>query len=203
MSSPLPKTVSYLNKIPNKDYNFYHLIIQEAPVQRSIVLWNLIDFAHVNWMHRSVYHHCKILAVSNLIHLVEFGVNQFFFLKLPIYFKYLMWHEVKPPGTVQHLSISPWGGYTKVEVHLEEFERDGVKHTRLSHHFFCQIPFFLLPFKTLLQKYIEKWSAILWKEDMSMLLRRKQVLDTGFKDHPADLEMKSNEGLIRQVPCLI
>ena len=57
-----------------------------------------------------------------------------------------------------------------------------------------RLPIFLLPFKRFIDWYVEKWSAVLWDEDASMLFRRQKVLEAGFRDHPADLEFKSVKG---------
>lgn len=191
------ESVMALDRIPNRSYNFKHTIVQEAPACSAVVLWNLTDFGHVHWMHRKTYHHCKILARKGRLNLVEFGVNQFFFLKLPIYFNYLMWHEVVSADFVRHVSRNPWGGYTKGEVRLEEFLKDGKKHTRLHHSFYMSLPKWMMPLKFLLEKYMEMWSGILWKEDYSMLVRRQLVLDMGFKDYAGavETEVNSQEGI--------
>jgi len=169
-------------------------VIQEAPARASIVLWNLIDFAHVNWVHRKLYKYCKVLTESGHVTLLEYGVRFFFFLRVPLSFPVLMWHEYTPPYRVQHLSRSPWGGYTRVDVQLEEFQKDGKTHTRLTHAFYSSVPNFLLPFKSLFHRYLETWSARVWDEDYAMILRRQKALDCGFKDHPLDVTVRSVEG---------
>lgn len=181
---------------PAGHYNFKHTIVNIAPVSRPIVLWNLLDFSHVNWVHRRNYKYCKVLAESNLTTLLEYGVRMFFFLGLPYSSALLMWHEYVPPGIVRHISRSPWGTYTKVEMVLEESSTpDGVQ-TQLTHHYATHLPFFLLPFKRLFIWYIEAWSERLWQEDSGMLLRRQRVLQAGFKDHPADVVPRAAEGFL-------
>jgi len=185
-----------LPEAPVGHYNFKHTIVNVAPVSRPIVLWNLLDFSHVNWVHRRNYKYCKILAESPRVTLLEYGVRMFFFLKLPWSSPVLMWHEFVPPGVVRHLSRSAWGSYTKVEMTLEE-KREGDKvETTLTHHYATHLPAFLLPFKKLFAWYLDSWSDRLWKEDSGMLLRRQKVLETGFKDHPVDVTPRAAEGFL-------
>ncbi len=191
---PASKNIPTLPFIPQREYNIQHTVYQEAPARASIVLWNLIDFAHVNWVHRKLYKYCKVLSESGHVTLLEYGVRYFFFLRLPISFPVMMWHEYTPPYHVRHLSRSPWGGYTRVDVRLEEFEKDNKIHTRIIHAFYANIPNFLLPFKSLFQRYIELWSARVWGEDYALILRRQKVLDCGFRDHPLDVTVRSVEG---------
>jgi len=193
-----PPSIRALDRIPDSEYNFVHRVEQEAPVPAAIVIWNMIDFAHVNFVHRKLYHHCKVLAASGKVHLIEYGVNQFFFLRLPVWFRHLMWHEFVPPRTVRHISKAPWGGYTKVEVTLVEFVKEGKTHTRLDHAFYLNLPLMLKPLSFLFARYINVWSSILWNEDSTMLLRRQKVLDAGFKDHPLDA-LVGTEGFYKHV----
>ena len=189
-SLPLPPSV------PDKAYNFTHTIVQTVPVSASIVMWNLIDFAHVNWVHRKTYKYCKLLAKTGSVYLMEYGVKQFFPLRLSFSFSTLMWHEYISPFKIQHLSCTPWGTYNRVEVHLEEFEERGQTHTRLTHIYHMALPKLLYPLKGFLRRYIEWWSEILWSEDSPMLIRRQRVLEAGFHDHPLDLIPRGREGLV-------
>jgi hypothetical protein len=172
---------------PAGHYNFKHTIVNVAPVPRPIVLWNVLDFSHVNWVHKRNYKYCKVLAESNLTTMLEYGVRTLFFLKLPFSSPVLMWHQYVPPGVVRHLSRSPWGTYTQVEMVLEESQTPQGAETKVTHHYATHLPFFLLPFKKLFIWYLEAWSERLWAEDCGMLVRRHRVLRTGFKDHPADV----------------
>ncbi len=192
----IPEPIKALQRIPNTAYNFKHTLIQETPVPASIVIWNLLDFGHVNFIHRKCYHHCKVLARFGKSHLLEYGVNQFFFMNLPISLRHLMWHEFVPPSTVRHISRSPWGSYTKAEVELEEFISGGKKHTRLYHSFFMHLSPALSFLRKPIQWYLEKWSEILWAEDMPMCLRRQRVLEAGFRDYPLEAEFKGAEGFL-------
>lgn len=180
--------------VPQREYNFEHTVIAEAPVRASIVLWNLIDFAHVNWVHRRTYKYCKVLAETGRVSLLEYGVKHFFFLGLPLSFPVMMWHEYTPPHRVQHLSRSPWGSYTRVEIRLEEFEKDNKIHTRVIHSYSTNLPWFLSSLKGLFRRYIELWAARLWEEDYGMMARRQKVLASGFRDHPLDVNVKAVEG---------
>jgi hypothetical protein len=183
-----------LPEAPEGHYNFYHVISTVAPVPRNIVLWNVLDFSHVNWVHRRNYKYCKVLAESNRTHLLEYGVRMFFFLRLPFSVPTLMWHEYVPPRLVRHLSRSAWGSYTRVEMEFDEFEQDGRTHTRLTHRYATHLPVFLLPFKKLMTWYLDAWSERLWAEDCAMLERRHRVLQAGFKDHPVDVTPRAAEG---------
>jgi hypothetical protein len=181
---------------PAGHYNFHHTIVNVAPVPRPIMIWNLMDFSHVNWVHRRNYKYCKVLAESSSTTLLEYGVRVLFFLGLPFSTPLMMWHQYTPPNIVRHLSRSAWGSYTKVEMILDEIEQDGKPATRLTHRYATHLPFFLLPFKKLFTRYIEAWSERLWKEDEGMLLRRAQVLKSGFKDHPIDVVPRAAEGFL-------
>ena len=66
----------------------------------------------------------------------------------------------------------------------------------MTHHYFTHLPFFLLPFKRLFTWYLNTWSDRLWMEDSGMLLRRAQVLEAGFKDHPVDVTPRAAEGFL-------
>jgi hypothetical protein len=189
-----PESCQYMDRIPDREYNYSHTVVQKAAVPMSIVLWNMLDFSHVNWMHRKCYHHCKVLAEMGNVHLLEYGVNQFFFLKIPFTLTYTMWHEFAPPNVVRHISRGV-SGYTKVEVVLKEEKVGSEVYTTLHHTFFMRMPKLLKPLLVpIMDWYVEYWSKILWEEDSSMLYRRKKVLDVGFVDHPADLEYKGAEG---------
>jgi hypothetical protein len=193
-NKPLPSAaLPSLPFIPQKEYNFEHTIVQESPVRAAVALWNLIDFAHVNWVHKKNYAYCKVLAESGRTALIEFGVRYFFFLGIRWGLPVLMWHE-HSGSRVQHISRSPWGGYTKVDVRLEEFQKEGKTHTRLTHVYYANLPSFLRPLRKLMERYLESWSAGLWLEDDAMMLRREKVISAGFKDHPLDLVVRAAEG---------
>ena len=187
----IPSSVRALERIPNDEYNFRHTVVQRAPVPPEIVIWNMIDFAHVNWVHRKTYNHCKILAQRGNVHLLEYGVKQFFFLRLPISFKYLMWHEYVRPNIVRHISRSPWGSYSRVEVVVNEISVGNEIHSEIHHTFYMNAPRFL---HRVILAYVGKWSEILWEEDGAMLLRRQKVLQAGFDDHPVDTNVRGVEG---------
>jgi hypothetical protein len=108
-----------------------------------------------------------------------------------------MWHEYVPPNIVRHLSRSAWGAYTKTEMIMDEFEKDGQLQTRMVHHYHSRLPFFLRPFKRLFSWYLDAWSKILWAEDAGILVRRQKVLQAGFKDHPVDVTPRASEGFQR------
>ena len=175
-------------------YNFHHSYVNTIAAPRPLVLWNILDFSHVNFVHRRTYKYCKVLAESNRTHFLEYGVRGFFFLGLPMSRPVLMWHEFVPPGVVRHLSRSPWGGYTKTEMVMDEFEVDGQVHTRMTHNYSSRLPALLLPLKGLFTWYLNAWSTVLWDEDAAMILRRKRVLGNGFRDHQADVEPYAAEG---------
>jgi len=188
-----PVSVQSLDRIPNDEYNYKRTVVQRATVPPPIVIWNLIDFAHVNWVHRKTYNHCKILAQRGNVHLLEYGVKQFFFLKLNFSLKYLMWHEYVRPNIVRHISRSPWGSYSRVEVVVNEIKVGNETHSEIHHTFYMNAPKFLHRF---VDYYIDKWSDILWEEDGSMLMRRKKILETGFRDHPVDANVRAVEGFL-------
>lgn len=180
--------------LPDTYYNFHHVVVNVAPVSRPIVLWNLLDFSHVNWVHRRNYDYCKVLAESPRVTLLEYGVRIFFFLGLKKSSPVLMWHEFVPPGLVRHLSRGLFG-YTRVEMVCEAIQVDGKEHCRLSHHYATRLPKILLPFKRIFNWYLNAWSDRLWAEDSAMLARRQHVLEMGFKDHPVDVTPRATEGL--------
>jgi hypothetical protein len=190
----MTQTALHPPNVPAQHYNFHHTYVNTVAVPRNIALWNILDFSHVNWVHRRNYRYCKVLAESNRTTFLEYGVRMFFFLRLPFSSPVLMWHEYVPSNTVRHISRSPWGSYTRTEMILEEFQQDGQTLTRIVHHYHSHLPFFLLPFKSLFAWYLDAWSKILWAEDSAMLLRRQRVLQTGFKDHPADVVPRAAEG---------
>jgi len=192
----IPESAHYLNKIPNSHFNFEHIEEMTTPYPMKLLIWNMMDFGHVNWVHRKCYHHCKILARTGRITLLEYGINQFFFLKLPFYFNTLMYHELKAPNHIRHISKTLFGGYNRVEMIMNEFTENGQIHTKIVHRFEMSLPFFLNPFKFLLSKYISHWTKILWEEDLPMVIRRHRVLEAGFKDHPLDTEIKAKEGFL-------
>ena len=165
-----------LPEAPTGHYNFHHTLVTSTPVPRAIVLWNTLDFSHVNWVHRRNYKYCKVLAESSRTHLLEYGVRLFFFLGLPFSSPVLMWHEFVPPNIVRHLSRSAWGSYTKTEMVFDEVEEGGQKLTRVTHHYSTHLPAVLLPFKKLFVWYLDAWSDRLWKEDASIFTRRQRVL---------------------------
>ena len=72
-----------LPQLPEGHYNFHHSYINTIAAPRPVVLWNILDFSHVNWVHRRTYKYCKVLARSNQTTFLEYGVRTFFFLKLP------------------------------------------------------------------------------------------------------------------------
>lgn len=153
-----------------------------APVPKGIVLWNLLDFAHVNWMHRRNYAFCRVLGESPSETILEYGVRYLFFLGLPFHRTHTMSHFYLPPGVVVHSSTA---GKTRtfVTMHLVEIEGQ----TTVRHEYTVFLPRLAGPLKPLLRIYFKLWSAQLWKEDLAMLERRHKVLRAGFKDHPVDV----------------
>ena len=107
-----------------------------------------------------------------------------------------MWHQFNPPNQVVHISRSPFGSYTKTIITAHEFTIDTKKHTKIEHVFSMHLPFFLLPFKSLISKYIDYWSSLLWEEDLAMCLRRQKAFDRGFKDKALDTLPRSKEGIL-------
>lgn len=176
-------------------YNFVHTIFNEAPVTKEVILWNLLDFGHVNFVHKTSYKYCKLIARSGNVSLVEFGANQLLTNKIPLVVKHLMWHQFVPPNRVVHVSKSGFSHYSKVVMEVEQLERDGKPLSILKHSFYFRLPWFALPFKWVLIKYLERWNAILWAEDYEMCVRRQEVLDSGFKDSPMDVLPRGEEGL--------
>jgi hypothetical protein len=186
----------WVQQPPDAYYNFHHSYENTIAAARPLVLWNILDFSHVNWVHRRNYSYCKVLAETQRTHFLEYGVRGFFFLGLPFSSPVLMWHEFVPPNVVRHLSRSPWGGYTKTEMILDESEVDGQLQTRMTHNYSTRLPAFLLPVKGLFALYLNAWSRVLWDEDAAMILRRQQVLRNGFRDHQANVEPFGAEGFL-------
>ena len=179
-------------------YNFSYTIVQEADIPRSIILWNMLDFGHVNFVHKSSYKYCKVLAKQGNVTLLEYGANQFLNKLFPFTVKHTMWHQFNAPGTITHLSKNHLtGAYTKVRMEISEFVKDGKKHSRIEHTFWFHLPFFIKPFKGIITKYLERWSEQLWQEDLEMCRRRQEALEGGFKDNPMDTLPRAKEGLLR------
>ncbi len=187
----IPAFGHYLKKINNQDCNFEYCEVMHAPFPIKILRWNMTDFGHVNWVHRRCYHHCKVLVHTGRVTLLEYGVNQFFFLKLPIWFNTVMYHEIKTPNYIRHLSSSPLGGYTYTEMKMEEYIKDNKVWTRIDHIYKMRASKFIHPF---LRWFIRRWTDVLWKEDYAMLERRNKVLNLGFKDHPEDTVVRAHDG---------
>ena len=186
----------WLPQPPDAYYNFHHSYVNTISAPRPLVLWNILDFSHVNWVHRKTYRYCKVLAESKRTTSLEYGVRVFFFLRLPLSSPVLMWHEFVPPNVVRHLSRSPLGSYTRTEMILEESEVDGQVQTRMTHNYSTRLPVFLLPVKGFFAWYLNAWSGILWNEDAAMILRRQRVLRNGFRDHRADVVPLAAEGFL-------
>lgn len=177
-------------------YNYTHTEHQEAPVSKDVVIWNFLDFPHAPIVHKRSYKYCKILAKYGPVTFVEFGANNGLTRFLPITIKHLMWHQFIPPDTILHLSKSSFGTYLKVVAKVTEFKRDDQVYTKITHTFNMHIPFFLLPFKSIITRYLKRWSKILWEEDLAMCLRRQKVLDAGFKDSPLETMPYGKEGVL-------
>ena len=177
-------------------YNYFHKIVHIAPVPQNVMIWNIIDFGHVNFVHKKTYKYVKVLAKHGNVTFLEYGVNQFLNRRIPIVIKHYMWHQYEPPGTVTHLSKSQFGTTMKVVIKATEFTKDNKKYTEVEHSYSLRLPFFLKPFKKLVTHYIEKWGEILWQEDLNMCLRRHDAVEKGFKDNPMDTLPKAPEGLL-------
>ena len=189
--SEIPSFGHYLNKINNPNYNFEHCEVRHAPFPINILRWNIMDFGHVNWVHRRCYRHCKVLVHTGRVTLLEYGVKQFFFLKIPIWFNTVMYHGAKSRNYIRHLSSSPLGGYTYTEMKMEEYNKNGKIWSKVNHHYRMKAPKLIHPF---LRWFIRRWTDILWSEDYAMLERRSKVLGLGFKDHPEDTVVRAHVG---------
>jgi len=166
-------------------YDLVHTDIEQIDVSRDVVLWNFLDFDHVNHFHTRSYHHCKVLGAAGNARFLEYGVKQF--MGLPLVKKYVMWHNYIPPDTIQHISPGPFGGYNRVHIKfIETKDAQGRPHTRIEHSYRLPLPIFMKPFEWFFRWYMKKWNQILWEEDGSMLRRRQKVVDLGFKDYGAD-----------------
>jgi len=166
-------------------YEFVHTLIREVPASAKVVFWNFLDFVHPKYVHKRTFHHCKVLAHSGDVHLMEYGVYHFG-RHLPFVKKYVMWHHFTPPDTLRHISAGPFGGYNRVHIKVTENNQgEGAnlsRNTKIEHTFNVQLPILFKPFEKLIEKYMDHWSNVLWEEDLSIILRRQKVLDLGFKD---------------------
>ena len=68
--------------------------------------------------------------------------------------------------------------HIKSQVNFEE--KNG--KTLVHHKHELIIPFFLIPFKNILLKLVDRWSDILWEEDSEIMKIRYNRLQKGFKD---------------------
>ncbi len=150
---------------------------REIEIPMSIVIENFCDLDHVNFVHKRCYKYCNIVRKRKNIMYLDVGVLPV--PPLPFTQHYTMFHEFIPPNKIVHFSKKKNSNYhIKSQVNFEE--KNG--KTLVHHKHELIIPFFLIPFKNILLKLVDRWSDILWEEDSEIMKIRYNRLQKGFKD---------------------
>ena len=150
---------------------------RQIKLPMAVVIENFCDLDHVNNAHKRPYKYCNIVRKRKNIMYLDVGVIPI--PPLPYVQHYTMFHEFIEPNKILHLSKKKNSNYhLKSQV---EFNEDN-DITFINHKHEIIIPFFLFPFKNLILKLIDRWSDILWEEDVEIMKTRYEMISKGFKD---------------------
>lgn len=182
-------------------YDFHYQRRESYAASMDVVIWNFLDFEHVNHFHRTSFAHCKVLARSGNVNYLEYGHRRLG--KLPFWIKRVnMYHEFIPPNRIRHISIGPFGGYVRVNVSLRESTKviDGKESpwTDIDHRYRITLPFFMKPLEWYIKRYMNKWAEQLILEDGAMITRRQKVLSLGFKDYLTVAKAEDSKAVLDQ-----
>ena len=142
---------------------------------------NILDFEHVNYVHRRCFAYNRVIARHGDTTLLEYGVRHI--PRLPFVTHYVMFHEYHPPNKVIHYA-KPQGArrWTRNRMELRDVETENGPATLYESVHEAELPIYLYPFRRWLLKLADWWGGIVWAEDEAILRRRIVMLRRGFKD---------------------
>lgn len=144
----------------------------------SVVIENYCDFDHVNHVHKRCYKYCKVISKKKNFTSLEYGV--YHIPPLPFVRHYQMEHRFIPPNRIVHYSKRK-GDEESVNVQIL-FKEEGTSITTIKqvHHF--KLPIVLKPFEKIIKYLVQRWSNILWEEDLDVMQDRHEYIQMGGKD---------------------
>jgi len=165
----------------NKTFRFVHRTERVLDIPKEIIMENILDFEHVNYVHKRCFAYNRVVAKHGNTTLLEYGVRHI--PGIPIVTDYIMFHEYHPPNKVVHYAKPVKSRrWTRNRMELKDVETETGTRTYYESVHEGDLPVFLYPFRKLLLKLADWWGGIVWSEDEAILQRRMQVLDRGFKD---------------------
>ena len=164
-----------------KTFNFCVEEVRRIPVSKERVIENIIDFDHVNYVHKRCYAYCRVVDRWKTLTLLEYGV--YHIPGLPWVTHYTMLHEFQPPDTVVHLARSgKMGPWTRTVMQVSEFQTPSGSVTEYRHFYERPLPIWMKPLTPLLRKWVRRWTDILWEEDSGIVKRRHEMVQNGFRE---------------------
>ena len=162
-------------------FNFHFEDTRTIHVPKKFVMENIVDFDHVNYVHKRCYAYCRVIARARGVTLVEYGVRHI--PGFPLVTHYTMHHEYHPPDTVIHYARAGGKGpWTKSMMHVSDIETEAGPATLYRHTYDRMLPIWMKPFQPLMTRLIKWWTGILWEEDRSVVERRYKMSKAGFQD---------------------
>ena len=165
-------------------FEFRHEDTRTIHVPKALIIENILDFDHVNYVHRRCYAYCRVVARWHGATLLEYGVRHIPW--LPFVTHYTMFHEYHAPDTVVHFARpNGRGPWTTSTMHVSESIGPNGPVTTSRHSYTRILPVWMKPFTPLLHRLVRAWSGILWEEDRAIVERRDKMLRAGFQDSAA------------------
>ncbi len=162
-------------------YLFTHQVIREVDVPPEIIMENICDFDHVNFVHKKCFSYNRLIKRMGDVILLEYGVKHIPL--LPITTHYILIHEQISPLEIMHYSINKRGGaWIKTKMVLEERIVENKRHTLWNISYERYQSVLLKPFERILIFIASYWGGILWSEDYELCKRRQLLREGGFID---------------------
>lgn len=167
----------------NKTFRLNHKRTMTVDIPRQLIIDNILDFEHVNFVHKKCFAYSRVVAKTEHTTLLEYGVRHI--PGWPLVTHYVMYHQYFPPDRIVHYS-KPLRGrhWTKSVMYLKDISDESGPKTYYESTHEGLFPIFLKPFTKWMLKLADYWADIVWKEDSALLRRRQKILASGFKDGP-------------------
>lgn len=178
-------------RMPTFKFRFEETRVIHVP--KAFVMENILDFDHVNYVHRRCYAYCRVIARRHAVALLEYGVRHL--PGLPFVTHYTMHHEYHAPDTVVHYARAGGRGpWVKSIMRVADLQTADGPATEYHHVYERELPMWMQPFHGLLVRCIKRWTNILWEEDASIVERRFRLAQGGFQSRAACSEWVFEHG---------
>ncbi len=146
----------------------------DAPVTVAEIMDNFMDHDHGPYLHKESMASSEILYRSG-----DTCLQKIWRTFLPgLSLGWITWFQPIPPDKVLIYSVSTLFGEMEILHQMTPTKEGAHLHSRYS----LTLNLLAVPLKSLIRRRIVRWNEKLWQEDLSLLVRRNEMLRRGFKD---------------------